>query len=129
MLSNAQKKEDEEWVKRLIQNLRAKVNIKHIKRLGAKTDNNKRPLLINLDSEEEKDAVFGNLYALKGNNDYKGMSICEDLTPTQRKEFKDLLNDAKTKNESETNGIWRVRGSSKNGFFLKSVKVNELQHQ
>ena len=122
-------KRDEEWVKALIQNLHVKVNIKQMKRLGAKADNKKRPLLISLENEEEKEKVFGNLHALKGNSDYKGMSICEDLTPEQRKVFKDLVNDAKAKNGNETDGVWRVRGSSKNGFRLKKVMVNDPQHQ
>ena len=92
-------------MKALIQTLHVKVNIKQMKRLGAKSDNKKCSLFITLGSEEEKENVFVNLHALKGNNDYKGMSICEDLTPEQRKVFKDLVNDAKTKNENETDGV------------------------
>ena len=58
---------------------------------------------------------------MKGNYTYKGVSICEDLTPEQRKEFKELTIEARSKNATETDGIWRVRGSSKNGFRLKKV--------
>lgn len=116
-----QPKKDEEWVKTLTQNLHAKVKIKHMTRLGAKVADKKRPLLVSFDKEEEKESIFGNLHVLKGVNMYKGISICEDLTPDQRKEFKNLVIEAKRKNESETGGIWRVRGSSKNGFRLKKV--------
>ena len=45
-----------------------------------------RPI-INLGSKDEKTKLFGNLKALKGLDDCKGASVCEDLTPTRRKEI------------------------------------------
>ena len=124
-----QQNKDERWVKTLIEKLHVKVNMKHMTRLGPKADGKKRPILVTFENDEEKESIFGNLHALKGVEEYKGMSICEDLTSSQRKEFKDLVDDAKTKNKNETDGIWRVRGSSKNGFYLKKMKVNGLQQQ
>ncbi|XP_066914561.1 cilia- and flagella-associated protein 251-like [Clytia hemisphaerica] len=122
-------KEDEDWVKELIENLRVKINTKHMMRLGSKADNKSRPILVTFKSEKEKESLFGNLHVLKGNAKYKGVSICEDLTPTQRKDFKDLLQEAKERNQSETDEVWRVRGSSKNGFHLKRVKTNGPNQQ
>lgn len=124
-----QPKKDDEWVKKLIQDLRVKVNMKQVIRIGAKADGRNRPILVTLKDEKEKETIFGNLHALKGNDDYKGVSICEDLTPEQRKVFKDLSNEARAKNTEETEGVWRVRGSSKNGFRLKMVKTTKLCHQ
>ena len=98
-------------------------------RIGKLADGKKRPLLVTFNSEVEKDNVFGNLQALKGIDTYKGVSICEDLTPDQRKEFKDLLNEAKQRNQNETGEFWRVRGSSKNGFFLKKIMAINPQSQ
>ena len=60
---------------------------------------------------------------------YKGVSICKDLTPGERKVFKDLTAEARAKNIEETEGIWRVRGSSKNGFRLKMVKTTKPRQQ
>ena len=114
---------DDAWVNSLIKILRAKVNIKRISRIGKSTDGKLRPLIVTLDSEEEKDKVFGNLPALKGMETYKGVSICEDLTPDQRKKYKELVADAKEKNQTEEDGIWRVRGSAKNGFHLKKMNA------
>ena len=55
---------------------------------------------------------------------YKAVSITEDLTPEERKNLKELSNQAKerNKNDSSDNEKWRVRGNSKNGFFLIKIK-------
>ena len=76
-------------------------------------------------SEEEKESVFGNLPTLKGSELYNGVSICEDLTLEQRQKYKELANEAKTKNLTETDGVWRVRGFAKNGFRLKKMNTNK----
>ena len=75
-------------------------------KLGSKADEKIGLILITLENEDEKEeSVFGNLHALKGNNDYKGV-ICEDLTPNQRKFFEGLIDEAKEKNQVETDGVW-----------------------
>ena len=43
----------------------------------------------------------------------KGISKCEDLTPTQRRE-EELADEVKEKNGSGSNVTYRVRGSAKN---------------
>ena len=97
-------------------------------RIGAKIKGKTRPLLLGLENEEEKEKMLGNLKALKGIEKYKGISIMEDLTPEQRNTIKKLSSEAKTL--KETSVVWRVRGSSKNGFFLKKIKLsaNTDQH-
>ena len=116
-------KKDREWVKTLIESLRVKVDIMRISRIGQPSDGKNRPLIVSLKSEEEKESVFGNLSTLKGNDIYNGVSICEDLTLEQRKKYKELVNEAKKKNLTETDGVWRVRGFAKNGFRLKKIKT------
>ena len=49
-----------------------------------------------LQNEKEKNVLMGNLSALKGIVDYKGISITEDLTLEQRKEFRTLSMEEKT---------------------------------
>ena len=115
---------DETWVKTLVKTLRARVDIKRISRIGKSTNGKQRPLIVTLNSEEEKQKVFGNLPVLKGIETYKGVSICEDLTVYQRKKYKELAADAKAKNQTEKDGVWRVRGSAKNGFRLKKMNAN-----
>ena len=118
---------DETWVKTLIGKLHVKVEIKRISRIGKSADGKKRPLIVTLNSEEEKDSVFGNLPALKGIETYKGVSVCEDLTLDQRKQYKEKATDAKMKNQTEKDGIWRVIGSAKNGFSIKKRMANNRQ--
>ena len=64
---------------------------------------------------------MGNLSALKGIVDYKGISITEDLTLEQRKEFRTLSMEAKNHNEKDDIEYeLRVRGSSKTGSTSRS---------
>ena len=97
-----------------------KVNVKRITRIGKKDGERDRPLMIILQSEDEKVKLMGNLSALKGNDVYSGISVTEDLTPEQRNIFKALVNEAKKHNDTEgVDHTLRVRGSSKNGYYLK----------
>ena len=53
---------------------------------------------------------------------YNGISIAEDHTITGRKMIKDFAEKAQSANDNEASDsekIWVVRGSPKNGLFLK----------
>ena len=55
---------------------------------------------------------------------YNGISITEDHTITERKMIKDFVDQAKQANEKERSDsdiFWVVRGSPKNGLYLKKV--------
>ena len=117
------------WSSDLVDDLHVNVTIKWVSRIGAKIKGKTRPLLLGLENEEEKEKMLGNLKALKGIEKYKGISIMEDLTPEQRNTIKKLSSEAKTLNAKETSVVWRVRGSSKNGFFLKKMKRNASTYQ
>ena len=118
-------KDDNAWAADLVNDTQAPVNIKRVIRLGKAADPKKHPLLISLKTEEERVKLLGNLSALKDLDRYKGISVTEDLTPEERKVHKELSIEANERNtvENLTNEIWRVRGSSKNGFYLKKVKL------
>ena len=107
--------------------MHASITIKHIARLGKPNEGKNRPIKVTLDSEDEKFKLFGNLSALRGMEEYKGVCITEDLTQEERKQFKELATKAKSKNEENPDDdyIWRVRGSSKNGYRLKKVQKNQ----
>lgn len=111
---------DCEWADQLVKDLHVSSKIKKIFRIGKKPN---RPLLICLDSEDDKLKIMGNLPSLKGNDTYKGISITEDLCRSQREKYKELSQQAKDLNDDlETDEfIYRVRGSSKNGFDIKKV--------
>ena len=122
---------DKEWVNALINDLHVRVSIKRAIRIGKPLAGKTRPILLALANESEKMNLLGNLQALKDMPIYKGISITEDLTPNQRKEFKELSSEAKQLNETDGSFIWRVRGFSKNGFFLKKLPklINQRQRQ
>ena len=78
--------------------------------------------MLQLENEVDKDKIMMNLQSLKGKTEYKGVSITEDYTVTERKLLQDWRDKAKAKNEAEepdSRYIWRVRGTPKNGLDLK----------
>ena len=73
-------------------------------------------------NEEDKQRILNNLRKLKGNKEFKGLSVTEDLTQSERKMVREWASKAEEKNKNEVPGsnvIWRVRGSPKNGLRLK----------
>ena len=74
--------------------------------------------------KKKKTTLLGNLPSLRGIQKYKAVSITKDLTPDERKNLKKLSDQAKEKNKTESSeaGKWRVRGNSKNGFFLIKIQ-------
>ena len=128
---NENEKDVRSWAVDLVKDLHVSVNIKKVSRIGIEREEKKRPILFEFESEDDKDKLFSNLGALKDIEKYKNLSIMEDLTTDQRRAIKELSEEAKKKNsdnESEQH-VWRVRGSSKNGFFIKKIKKRRLANQ
>ena len=115
---------DKDSVDNLIKELQiSSVVIKQIERIGQQSDNKKRPIKVTLKSEEERDKILNNLRNLKGKEQYKGVSVTPDYTQNERILVKEFYEKAKLRNaeeeSNETNYIWRVRGTLKNGLSLK----------
>ena len=123
-LSEQETNHDFVWAEDLIKGTFSRATLKRVARLGKLSHEKKRPLLVCFANEREKSTLLGNLSILKGLEKYKGVSITEDLTPDERKHLKKLSDQAKerNKNDSSENEHWRVRGCSKNGFFLIKIK-------
>ena len=117
--------DDRRWVDSLVTDLHTHVNINRVSRIGKAAEGKNRPILVVLQSEEEKIKLMGNLTALKGIQDYQNISITEDLTPEDRKTLKTLSEQAKNHDRNDAPYILRVRGSSKNGFYLKKFSNNK----
>ena len=63
-----------------------------------------------------------NLKELKGQESFRGISLTDDYTITERHLIKEYSDKAKENNRNEplnSRYIWRVRGSPKNGLRLK----------
>ena len=72
--------------------------------------------------EEERNEVLRNVSKIKGTAleaTWYGTHISRDLTTQERKQFKKLSDEAKVKNEKETEYVWRVRDSLTNGPYLR----------
>ena len=84
-----------------------------------------------MSEEKWKETIFNNLSNLKENPKYKGVGLTDDYTFAERELLKEWTNKAKLKNDNETDKtvVWRVRGSPKNGLFLKKFpKQQKQQH-
>ena len=117
------KKIDEEFVNNLLQSMAVEnMTFKSVNRIGAKNPETNRPLLLVLNNDGDKDKLIQNLTNLKGQANYKGISVAEDYTVAERKLLTEWREKAKAKNTEEgepSKYIWRVRGTPKNGLSLK----------
>ena len=117
--------EDKTFVNEMLKELQiGAINTKLIERIGTVDNNKGRPIKLVFHNEEDQQKVFLNLRNLKGKNLYNKISIREDYTFTERSLVKSFIEQAKLKNQEEegrnSNIIWRVRGTPKNGLTLKN---------
>ena len=101
-----------------------KANLKSMKRIGSNQPDKVRPILVQLKNEEEKTRIMNNLRKLKDIQIFTGISITDDYTLAEREMIKTYRMKAKELNNENINSdtIIRVRGSPKNGLFLKKIK-------
>jgi len=121
---------DRDYIISLINDIRVKANIKYIGRIGNQSPEKLRPIKIVFEKEDEELSVLRSLPNLKQHNHtYKGISVTEDFTQAEREIQKRWSQKAKERNDKENDDttIWRVRGSPKNGLFLKKFHKKNPQ--
>ena len=127
------KKHDSDFVNKLLGDLGLNMEPKATFRIGnAAGETRKRPIKVIMNSEAEKDSVMESLRKLKGNNDYKGISVTSDNTRKDRELIKEWATKAKEANENEdpdSQFEWKVRGTPKNGMSLKRFRKRDQQAQ
>ncbi len=112
---NERTKHDKEEVKEITKICNATIkkdDMLKAKRLGKKSEDKPRPLLIEVSNDEKKSVLFKNLSKLQNAPDkYKAVSVQNDLTQKQRAQEKILREEAKKK-EQEASGEakFKVRG-------------------
>ena len=126
--------DDKHFAENLIKELQIGApKINKIERIGQEKEHengttHKRPIKLVMNSEDDKEKVLKQLRHLKGKTLYKSISITADYTYSERQLISDFREKANIKNdieEDKENFIWRVRGTPKNGLFLKRLnKVN-----
>ena len=126
---------DSNLIKTLFSDIGLNTDFKSIYRLGKRSGDastQRRPLKITMINESDKDRVLASLSNLKGKDDYIGVSITEDYSLKERELIKSFSQKAKDANENEDGDsqfIWRVRGTPKNGLFLKKFKKRVTESQ
>ena len=127
-----QKDEDEDFVKQLIKDIQiGPVKIKEISRIGEynREATKDRPMKITVDTEEEQKKIMKNLKNLKGNEEYRVISIKEDYTLNERQLIRVYVEQAKAlnalENAKKSTTVYKVRGTPKNGLFLKRFSTEK----
>jgi hypothetical protein len=116
---------DEAYVKSFLETLKTSATTyKSIFRLGKQDPNKKRPRPIKLimKSEDDKKNIMDNLKHLKDQEMFKGLSVADDHTISERQLIKEYTEQAKESNQNESPNskyIWKVRGEPKNGLRVK----------
>ena len=119
---NEAKKHDEAFINSFIDTIKVATTFKSVLRLGKASPSKNRPIMMVFEREEEKDKIMNRLKHLKDNEIYKGLSVTEDLTLTDREIIREWKERVKIANDQETAGskyVYKVRGSPKNGWALK----------
>ena len=96
-------------------------------RLGRKTENVNRPVLVRFKTVESKELVMRNVFLMKTlSDDLSHVNIRHDLTKDQRVEYKKLIEEAKTKESACKDGfLYRVRGALGKWKVVKFQKRTE----
>ena len=100
------------------------VNTKSISRVGKNDSGKPRPIKVTFNNNEDKAKLMASLRHLKGKDIYNRISITDDYTLSERKMIRDYVDMAKNQNKElgeEAKTILVVRGSPKNGLYLKEV--------
>lgn len=123
-----QKKKDEEYVENFIITLGKPLEFKSVVRLGNNEKSTKRPIMVILKNEADKQAIMTNLNKLKNIKEFEGVSITEDYTMAERKLIREFSDQAKTKNaqEDDSRYEWKVRGTPKNGMVVIRLPKKRL---
>ena len=95
---NNDKNKDKEFVNNLTKSVKATVTIKDVFRIGQHGSTGRtRPIKVILKSGNKKFTLLGNLFALKGVEEYNIITITEDLTQTERTQYDYYLKKQKIK--------------------------------
>ena len=98
------------FINPFIDTIKVATTFKSVLRLGKARPSKNRPIMVVFEKEEEKDKIMNSLKHLKDNEIYKGLSVTEDLTLTDREIIREWKERAKIANDQET-AVWHADGS------------------
>ena len=107
-------------MRKVFENLHISVIHKDVLRIGKKDHGRKRPIKVKLNYKEDKVTIMKNLFLLKNKTEYKGVSITDDYTVSERDLIKQLRVIAEERNEAEndSNFVWKIRGTPRTTIEL-----------
>ena len=117
---------DEDFVRKFLKDLCiGNIKHKHVTRLGVRNPFKTRPIKVSFENENDREKVLANLSNLKNHKEeYDKISFTADYTQSERAMIKEFATEAKAKNDiepPESGFVWKVRGSPKNGIYLRRV--------
>ena len=107
-----------------------KEEIKEIVRIGKYSEGGQRPLKIKFRSQSTAEEIIGRSWKLAGKDAYKNIWIKKDMTEEERAKTKELVEEAKEKNENRTEEeknlfFWKVLDMKIRKWYLKKERKEE----
>ena len=119
------------YLKSKISNFEISANVNtqpnYVGRIGNES-NRTRPIKVVFKDSHVKYRFMKRLKELKQHDKYSNMSITDDVTRMERDLVKEWKKKANARNQRERNKdyVWRVRGSSREGLYLKKIHCRSV---
>ena len=114
--------DDAHFVNQLLKDLNVNTQPNYVGRIG-KESSSTRPIKIVFKDSHVKYRFMKRLKELKQHKRYSKLSITDNMTRMERDLVKGWKKKADERNQRETNkdNVWRVRGSPREGLYLKKI--------
>ena len=118
---------DEVSIKKIFDAMNMEIGTALAHRLGAKKENQARPVKMVMRSENDKDLFMSKLWMLKHKFNQK-IRVTDDYTWEEREEIRRWVKMADERNgknndEVKTNYKWKVRGTPKTGMRIVQIRI------
>ena len=119
--------DDHHFVNQLLNDLNVNTQPNYVGRIGNES-NRTRPIKVVFKDSHVKYRFMKRLKELKQHDKYSNMSITDDMTRMERDLVKEWKKKANERNQRERNKdyVWRVRGSSREGLYLKKIHCRSV---
>ena len=115
--------DDRNTIQEFLNIIKVNAAVESITRLGKYDETKSRPIKVVVKTVNDKNTIMGKLSELKTAPDkFKRIRVTDDYTAEERLMIRNKLSEARNKTETEGNGAYELRGTPKNGLFLKRFK-------
>ena len=111
---------EKDYVNELLQDVNIMMQPAYVSRIGK--SQGARPIKVIFTDAHEKYKFVKRLTELKKHQKYSKISITDDMTKMERDLIKEWKKKADERNQTESHDyVWRVRGSPRDGLYLKKI--------